>query len=52
MRAQSVERDRDSRYAAIARKNKILDILSIFLGVSITLGGGGLLIWAALEFKP
>jgi len=52
MRAQSVERDRDSRYAAIARKNKILDTLSILLGVTITLGGGGLLIWAAFEFKP
>jgi len=52
MRAQSVERDRDSRYEAIARKNKILNFLSILLGASITLGGGGLLIWAALEFKP
>jgi hypothetical protein len=52
MRTQATERDRQSKYAAITRKNKILDILSILLGVTITLGGGGLLIWAAFEFKP
>ena len=52
MRTQATERDRQSKYAAIARKNKILNVLSILLGLSITIGGGGLLIWAALEFKP
>ena len=52
LRAQSAERDRDSRYASMARKNKILNGLSILLGVSITVGGGALLLWAAIEFKP
>jgi len=52
LRAQSAERDRDSRYASMARKNKILNVLSILLGVSITVGGGALLLWAAIEFKP
>jgi len=36
----------------VARKNRILNVLSILLGLSITIGGGGLLIWAAIEFKP
>ena len=52
MRAQATERDRQSQYAALARKNKLLNIFSILLGVFITIGGGGLLIWAAIEFKP
>ena len=52
MRTQATERDRQSKYADIARKNKILNFLSILLGMAITLGGGGLLIWAAIEFKP
>ena len=52
LRAQSAERDRDSRYASMARKNKILNVLSILLGGSITVGGGALLLWAAIEFKP
>lgn len=52
MRSQAAERDRQSKYASIARKNKILNIISILLGMSITIGGGGLLIWAAIEFKP
>jgi len=52
MRAQSAQKDRESKYAAVARKNKILNIFSILLGMSITIGGGGLLIWAAIEFKP
>ena len=52
LRAQSAERDRDSRYESMARKNKILNVLSILLGVSITVGGGALLLWAAIEFKP
>ena len=52
MRTQATERDRQSKYADIARKNKILNFLSILLGLSITIGGGGLLIWAAIEFKP
>jgi hypothetical protein len=50
--AKAEQTQREGKYKMIARKNKILDILSIFLGVSITLGGGGLLIWAAFEFKP
>lgn len=49
-RANSAQRD--SKYAAIARKNKILNVLSILLGVSITLGGGAALVWFAIEFKP
>ena len=52
MRAQATERDRQSQYAALARKNKLLNIFSIFLGVFITIGGGAVLIWAAIEFKP
>jgi hypothetical protein len=52
MRTQATERDRQSKYAAVARKNKILNVLSILLGLGITIGGGGLLIWAAIEFKP
>jgi len=52
MRSQATERDRQSKYAAVARKNKILNVLSILLGMAITIGGGGLLIWAAIEFKP
>jgi len=52
MRTQATERDRQSKYAAVARKNKILNVLSILLGMAITIGGGGLLIWAAIEFKP
>ena len=52
MRTQAADRDRQSKYAAVARKNRILNVLSILLGLSITIGGGGLLIWAAIEFKP
>ena len=52
MRVQASERDRQSQYAALARKNKILNIISILTGISITIGGGAVLIWAALEFKP
>ena len=52
MRTQATERDRQSKYAAVARKNKILNVISILLGVSITIGGGAVMIWAALEFKP
>ena len=52
MRSQATERDRQSQYAALARKNRLLNIFSILLGISITVGGGAVLIWAALEFKP
>ena len=52
MRAQATERDRQSQYAAIARKNRLLNIFSILLGIFITIGGGAVLIWAAIEFKP
>ena len=52
MRAQATERDRQSKYSAVARKNRILNVLSILLGLTITLGGGAVLIWAAIEFKP
>ena len=52
MRAQATERDRQSKYAEVARKNKILNALSILLGMAITVGGGALLIWVAIEFKP
>jgi len=52
MRAHAATRDRESKYAAVARKNKILNIFSILLGISITIGGGAALIWAAIEFKP
>ena len=52
MREQSASRDRESRYAEIAKKNKILNILSILAGISITVGGGSALIWAAIEYKP
>ena len=52
MRAHAATRDRESKYAAVARKNKILNILSILAGISITVGGGAALISAAIEFKP
>jgi len=52
MRAQAATKDRESKYAAVARKNKILNIFSILLGITITVGGGAALIWAAIEFKP
>ena len=52
MRAQAATKDRESKYAAVARKNKILNIFSILLGISITIGGGAALIWAAIEYKP
>ena len=52
MRTQAATRDRESKYASVARKNKILNIFSILLGISITICGGGALIWAAIEFKP
>ena len=52
MRAQATERDRQSKYSTVARKNRILNVLSILLGLTITLGGGAVLIWAAIEFKP
>ena len=52
MRAQATERDRQSQYASIVRKNKILNIISILTGISITVGGGAILLWAAIEFKP
>ena len=52
MRAQATERDRQSKYSAGARKNTSLNVLSILLGLTITLGGGAVLIWAAIEFKP
>ena len=52
MRAQATERDRQSKYSAVARKNRIFNVLSIILGLTITLGGGAVLIWAAIEFKP
>lgn len=52
MRAHAATKDRESKYAAVARKNKILNIFSILLGITITVGGGAALIWAAIEFKP
>ena len=50
--AKAEQTQREGRYEALARKNKILNVFSILLGISITVGGGGLLIWAAIEFKP
>ena len=52
MRKQSKEAAIQSKYAQIARRNKILNILSIICGMAITLGGGAALIWAAIEFAP
>ena len=50
--AKSEKAQRESRYKAIARKNQILNVLSILLGLAITVGGGSLLIWFAMEFAP
>jgi len=50
--AKSEQTQREGKYRAVARKNKILNILSILLGASITIGGGGALIWFAIEFSP
>tara|TARA_R100001377_G_scaffold17813_2_gene9138 strand:- start:778 stop:1209 length:432 start_codon:yes stop_codon:yes gene_type:complete len=50
--AKAEQTQREGRYEALARKNKILNVLSILLGMAITLGGGAVLVWAAIEFKP
>ena len=50
--AAAAKTQRDSKYAAMARKNKILNALSILLGITITFGGAGALVWFAIEFKP
>ena len=39
MRAEATERDRQSKYASIRRRNKIINVLSIMLGIVIFAGG-------------
>ena len=39
MRAEATERDRQSKYASIRRRNQIINILSIMLGIVIFAGG-------------
>ncbi len=51
MRAQAAERDRQSRYAQMARRNKIMNILSIILGISLFGAGIYGLIWFAMTFS-
>lgn len=51
MRKQSKEAERKSRYAQMARRNKIMNILSIILGLSLFVGGAYALIWFAMEFS-
>ena len=39
MRAEATERDRQSKYASIRRRNQIMNVLSIMLGIVIFAGG-------------
>ena len=39
MRAQATERDRQSKYASIKRRNQIVNVLSIIFGVIVFAGG-------------
>ena len=39
MRAQATERDRQSKYASIKRRNQIVNILSIIFGIVVFAGG-------------
>ena len=39
MRAQATERDRQSKYASVKRRNQIINILSIVFGLIIFAGG-------------
>lgn len=51
MRKQSKEAQRQSRYAQMARRNKIMNILSIILGLCLFGAGIYGLIWFAMEFS-
>lgn len=51
-RKQAQKNQREGRYKAMQRKNKIMEIIGIFLGLIITLGGLAGMIWFAMEFKP
>ena len=39
MRAQATERDRQSKYASIKRRNQIVNVLSIIFGIVVFAGG-------------
>jgi len=51
MRAQAAESERQSKYAQIARKNKIMNMLSIVLGLTLFAGGIYGLVWFAITFS-
>jgi len=51
MRAQAAESQRKSKYAQIARRNKILNILSIILGILLFGGGVAGMVWFATTFS-
>ena len=50
MRAQANESQRQSKYAQLARKNKIMNILSIILGIVLFGGGVAGMVWFATSF--
>ena len=50
MRAQANESQRQSKYAQLARKNKIMNILSIILGITLFGGGVAGMVWFATSF--
>jgi hypothetical protein len=52
MRAQAAEGERKSKYAQIARRNKIMNILSIILGVIVFAGGLAGMVWFAASLAP
>jgi len=52
MRAQAAEGERKSKYAQIARRNKIMNILSIILGVIVFAGGLAGMVWFATSLAP
>ena len=39
MRAQATERDRQSKYASIKRRNQVINVLSIIFGIVVFAGG-------------
>lgn len=51
LRKQAAEKERKGRYAQIARRNKIMNILSIIIGLSLFAGGIFGIFWFAVTFS-
>tara|TARA_R100001377_G_C3155377_1_gene97800 strand:- start:221 stop:661 length:441 start_codon:yes stop_codon:yes gene_type:complete len=52
IRVSVMKEEREGRYRALKKKNQIVNALGMLFGALITVGGGALLLWAAIEFKP